>query len=265
MNSVSGGGANAVKMRNEPSANSGIGKMSFHHTELALSIALSSVELNSLALYHLELILICPISINVSDNARVFEIYDGIVNEELGGGRRVENVEVIILDPRMIEIGRGVCLCMKGDGVFRVSLFIDSYNVSINPDLSEGDVLRYFILPILIEEDKRVLPRITAVVLAPPISWVIRVVELLSELGNIGDGAQHGRKGNGRVISSESYWLIALNVVIQHIPFNFVEDLRDEKEVFNSSIVVKGSGEDLVVKLSVPQDINCWEEVLCPS
>jgi len=41
--------------------------------------------------------------------------------------------------------------------------------------------------------------------------------------------------------------------------------LRDEKEVFDSGVVAEGGGEDLVVELSVPQDINGWEEILRPS
>ena len=214
VNSVSGGRANVIEMRDKPSANSSIGEMSFHHTELALSVAFSFVKLNSLAFYHLEFTLMCPISINISNNTRVLEVYDGIVDEELGGRRGVEDVEVIILDPRTVEIGRGMCMCMKGNGVFRVSLFANSYNVSIDPDLSESDVSRYFILPILIEEDKGVLPHITAVVLAPPGSWVIRVIELLGKLGNVGDGTRSGGEGNSRVIHSESDWLVTLNIVV---------------------------------------------------
>jgi len=207
----------------------------------------------------------CPISINVSDNTRVFKIYDGIVNEKSGGGRRVKDVEVVILDPKMIEIGRGVCSYVKGNGVFGVPLLADSDNVSIDPDLSKGDITRDFILAVLVEEDKRVLLCITAVVLAPSVSWMIRVVKLLSKLGNVGDGAWCGRKGNGGIIRSKSHWLFALNVVIRHISFNSVEDLRDEKKVFNGGTVTEGGSEDLVIELSVPQDIDCWEEILRPS
>jgi len=126
----------------------------------------------------------------------------------------VKNVEVIIFDPRAVEIGRGMCACMKGNGVFRVSPFANSYNVSVNVSLSESDISCYFILPILIEEDKRVLLRITAVILTPSSSWMVRVVELFSELGYIGDGARSGGERNGGVICSESDWLVTLNVVV---------------------------------------------------
>jgi len=173
VNSVSGGGANTIEMGSESSADSGESKMVFHQAELALSVAFSFVKLNSLVLYHLEFIMMRPISVNISDNARVFEIYNGVIDEELGSGGRVENVEVVIFDPRTIEVGGRVCMCMKRNGVFRVSLFADPYNVSINSNLSKGDVSCNFVLPVLIEKNQGVLPRITAVVLTLPSSWVI--------------------------------------------------------------------------------------------
>jgi len=88
----------------------------------------------------------------------------------------VEDIEVVIFDPRAVEIGRGVCLCVKGDGVLGIALLANSYKVSINPNLSESDVSCYLILPILIEEDEGVLPRITTVILAPPKTWMIWII-----------------------------------------------------------------------------------------
>ena len=214
VNSVSGGRVNAVEMGNKSGTNGSISEMLFHHTELALSVAFSPVKLNSLALYRLEFALMCLISINVSDNTRVLEIYDSIVDEKSGSGRRVENVEIVIFDPRAVEVGRGMCTCMKGNGVFGVSPFANPYDVSINPNLSEGDISCNLILTILVEEDQRVLPRITMVILAPPISWMIWVVKLLSELGNVGDGTRCGGEGDSGVIHSKSDRFVTLYIVI---------------------------------------------------
>ena len=104
----------------------------------------------------------------------------------------MENAKPIILDSRTIEIGRWKCLCMKGDGVLRVALFAGPYKVSINPNLSEGDVACHLILPILIEEDKWVLSYITTVILTPSNSWMVWVIKLLSELRDIGNGTRCG-------------------------------------------------------------------------
>jgi len=78
--SISGRGTNAIKVGDEPSLNGGIGKVVFHHAEFALSILLSPIELNSLVLYHLKFVLVCSISVYVSNNTRVLEIYNGIVD-----------------------------------------------------------------------------------------------------------------------------------------------------------------------------------------
>jgi len=243
---------NAVEVGNESGVNGGISKVVLHHTEFALSAFFPSIELNSLALYCLEFTLMCLIPVNISNNTRVFEVYDGIVDKELRCGRGMEEIKIVVLDPRMTEIGGRICLCVKGNGVFGVSPFANSYNVSVNSGLSEGNISCYFVLPVLIEEDKRVLLYITVVVLTLSSSWMVRIVELLSELGNIGNGARCGREGDCGVIHSKLDGFVTLNIIVQHVTFNFVKDLRDEKEVFNSGVITKGSGKYLVVKLSVP-------------
>jgi len=103
---------------------------------------------------------------------------------------------------------------MKGDGVLRVSPFVDSYNVSVNPNLSKGNVSWNFILAILIEENKGVLPCITAVVLTPSGSWMIGVIKLLSKLGNVGDGTSCGGEGDSGIVCGKSNWFVTLNIFV---------------------------------------------------
>ena len=86
MNSVSGGGADAIEVRDKSSANRGVGEMAFHRSEFALGGVFSLVKLDTLAFYRLKLILMRLISINISDNTRIFEVYNGVVDEESGSG-----------------------------------------------------------------------------------------------------------------------------------------------------------------------------------
>jgi len=211
---VSGRGTDAVKMGNKSGADSSVSEMSFHHTELALGTVFPLIELNSLALYRLEFTLMRSIPINVSDNTGIFEIDDGVVDKESGSGGWVENVEIIIFDPRAIEIGSRVCTCVKGNRKLGVTLFASSYKMSVDPNLPESDVACHLILPVLVEEDKWVLPHITAVILTPSSSWMIWVFKLLSKLRDVGDGARRGRKGDGGVIPSKPNWLVILYVVV---------------------------------------------------
>ena len=214
MNSGSGGGTNVVEMGNESGVNSGISEVSFHHTEFALGAVFPLIKLNSLALYHLKFALMCLISIDVSNNTGILEIDDGIVDEKLGGGGRVENIEVVIFDPRTIEVGGGVCTCMEGNGILRVATLASPYKVSIDSNLSEGDVACHLVLPVLVEEDKWILLRITVAVLAPSGSWMVWVVKLMSELRDVGNGARCGEEGDGRVVLSKPNWFVVLHIIV---------------------------------------------------
>ena len=94
VDSISGRGANTIEVGSELGANGGISEVLFHHAELALSTVFPSVKFNLLALYCLEFILMCLIPVDISNNARVFEVNNGIVNEELGGRGWMEDVKV---------------------------------------------------------------------------------------------------------------------------------------------------------------------------
>jgi len=154
VDSISGRGTDAIEVRNESGANSSISKVSFYHTKLALGAVFPSIKFNLLALYRLEFALMCLISIDISDNTGILEIDNGVVDEESGGGRRVEDVEVVIFNPRAIEIGSRMCACVKGNGELRIAMLVSSYKVSIDSNLPEGDVACHLILPVLIEENK---------------------------------------------------------------------------------------------------------------
>ena len=262
---ISRRGADTIEMRNELGANRSIGEVAFHHAELGLGIVFPLVKLDTLAFYCLELALMCPIPIDVSNNTRVFEIYNGIVDKESGGGEGVKDVEVVILDPGVIEIRRGMCMCVEGNGVLRVTLLANSYDVSIDSNLSESDISCYFVLPILIEEDKRVLLCITAIVLTPSETWMIWVVYLYAELGNVGDGTGCGREGDSGVVCGEPNWFVVLDVLIQHVTLDFVKYLGNKKEMLNGGVITESSGEDLIIELCIPQNVDCWEEILRPS
>ena len=100
------------------------------------------------------------------------------------------------------------------NGILKVAALVSSYDVSVDPNLSEGDITCHLILTILIEEDKRVLPRITTVVLAPSGSWMVWVIKLMSELRDVGNGARCGGEGDSRVVLSEPNWFVILHVIV---------------------------------------------------
>ena len=211
---ISRRGTDMVKMRNKSGAHSGTSEVSFHHTEFCLSVVFPFVKFNSLTFHCLEFALMHLIPIDISNNARILEIDDSIVDEKSGSGVGMKNVEVIILDPRTIEIGSRVCTCMEGNGKFRVTTLVSPYKVGVDSNLSVSDITCHLVLPVFVEKDKWVLLRITMVVLAPPTSWMVRVVELLGELRNVGNGTRGRGEGDGRVVCGKPNWFVALHIVI---------------------------------------------------
>ena len=103
----------------------------------------------------------------------------------------MENAKPIILDSRTIEIGRWKCLCMKGDGVLRVTLLPNAYKVGIHTNLPECDVASYFILVVLINKNEGVMVGISCIVLTPPFTRVIWVLKLTGKLRYVGNRARH--------------------------------------------------------------------------
>ena len=112
---VSRRGVYTIEVGNELGADGSISEMTLHHTQFALSAIFPFVKFDSLAFHHLEFTLMCPVPVDISDNTGVFEVYDGVVDKESGGRGGMEDVEVIVFDPRTIEIGSRVCVCMEGN------------------------------------------------------------------------------------------------------------------------------------------------------
>jgi len=73
-------------MREETSADRCVSKVLLHCKELGLSAVFSVGELHSSPLHILQLDLVCPIPVYVSDYPRVFEVNQGIVNKETTSG-----------------------------------------------------------------------------------------------------------------------------------------------------------------------------------
>jgi len=73
-------------MRDESGANCGVSEMAFHHVEFALGGIFPLVKFDTLVFYHLELAVMRSISVDISNNSRILEINDGVVDEESGGG-----------------------------------------------------------------------------------------------------------------------------------------------------------------------------------
>ena len=89
---------------------------------------------------------------------------------------RVENVEVSVLDPAAIEVGRGICLGMEWGGVFGFALALSADRMSLFVNSPEANIFCYFRLVLLIEEDKGVMTRVASVEESPSNTWMGGVI-----------------------------------------------------------------------------------------
>ena len=80
-----GRGTSFDKMREEPSADGGMSKVALHCEELALSPILSVVQFDPSVLDVVKLVLVRSIPMHVSNDPRVLEIDEGVVNKEVTG------------------------------------------------------------------------------------------------------------------------------------------------------------------------------------
>jgi len=74
------------KVRKKAGTDCSMSEVSFHCEELSLGVVFSIGKFHSSSLHILQLNLICPIPVYISDYPRVFEVNQGVVNKEATSG-----------------------------------------------------------------------------------------------------------------------------------------------------------------------------------
>ena len=120
--------------------------------------------------------MVCPESVYVSQDSRISKINERSVNKKPGGMSRIEDVEVSVLDPTTVEIGRGVCLGVKWSGILGFTFALSPDQVCLFVDCPEANIFCYFRLVLLIEEDEGIMASVTSVEESPSNTWVGGVV-----------------------------------------------------------------------------------------
>jgi len=120
----------------------------------------------------------------VSDDSWVFEVDQGIVDKKSTSGRGVEDVEIGVFDPSVIEIGGGESLSMKGGGVFASALAANANQMSVFVNAPVTDILGSLRLSFLVEEDDRVKVGLSSVIPYPPFTRVVGILKVTSEWGS---------------------------------------------------------------------------------
>ena len=207
-------------MRLETSAYSCMGEIALHSEEFSLGAIFGIVQLDPSSLHVGQLVLVCSVPVYVSDDPWVFEVNEGVVNEELTGRQRMEDVKVSVLNPSMVEVGRRESPSMEGGGILTFSFVMYSYKVGVFPNAPIGNVLSCFCLSLFIEKDNGIKVGLSTIIPYPPFTRVVRVLEVTGKGG--GKANRLGRgcgPGNSGLILRKMNGFITVNTVLAHIWF----------------------------------------------
>jgi len=193
-------------------------EIALHSEKLGLSMILSIVQLDSLSLHVGQLVLVRLVPMDISDHPRVFKVNESVVDKEATSRGRVEEVEVSVLDPSMVEVGRGKGPSMEGGRILVFSLAAYSYEVSVFPNAPVRNVLSCFCLSLFIEEDNGIKVRLSTIIPYPPFARVIRVLKVTSERRSKANGLRGGCGPSDRgLVLCEASRLVTVNAVLTHI------------------------------------------------
>jgi hypothetical protein len=140
---------------------------------------------------------------DVSNDTRVFEIGEGIVDEGVSSVGGVEDVVVRVFWTRTIKIGGGKGACMEREGVNNASLIASPHESGLISNRLIGDVLGGLGLAKLVDEDEWVVPKVSRIKLFPSFTRMVSVSEegegMVAQAGNgNGTGSKAAMNNGGR-------------------------------------------------------------------
>jgi len=206
------------QMREKLGAGGSVSKVALHSKELGLS-SIFSVSQFYLSPFHvLQLNLVCLISMHVSNNPRIFEVNEGIVDKDSASRQGVEEPKVSVFDSGTIEVRRGKGSSMKRCGILATTFAVDADKVGIFIDAPVRNVPSGLRLPFLIKEDDGVEMGLSAVVPYPPLTRMVGILKVTSERRRDMDRFGRGSgSGDGRLVLGEADGLVAVDAVINHV------------------------------------------------
>jgi len=142
----------------------------------------------------------------------------------------VKDIEIGVLDPSSVEVGRGEGLSVKRGGIFLIALSTNADKMSVFIDTPVADILGSLCLSFLVKEDNGVEVRLSTIILYPSFTRVVGVLKVTSEWGGEANRLR-GRSGSGdsRLVLSKMGRFVTVNAVVIHVRLSEVENARDEE------------------------------------
>ena len=185
----------------------------------------------------------------VSDDPRVFEVDQGIVNKEAASRRRMEDVEVSIFDPKAVEVGRGERSSMERGGVLAVTFASYAYKVSIFINTPVANVFGSFGKSFFVKKDDGIEMWLSPIIPCPPLTRVVGILEVASQGGCKPDRFRRGGGSrDGGIVLGESDRFVSVDTVFAHIWIDEVDDTGDEEKVLYRFEVAVGGFKGFIIE-----------------
>jgi hypothetical protein len=164
-----------VEMGDETGADGGVGEATLSIQKLALKLLFIVLDGDLLPLAALGMVDVQAIPMDVSNDARIFEISKGLINEGAGDVGRVENVMVRVFGTRAIEVGGRKGAHVERKGIDYTAFLTSTHESGLIPNRLIGDVLGGLGLTELVDENKWIMPKISHVKFLPALARMVGV------------------------------------------------------------------------------------------
>ena len=166
----------------------------------------------------------------VSDDPRVFEVDQGVVNKKAASRRGVEDVEVSVFDPKAVEIGGGERSSMERGGVLAVTFASYAYKVSVFVNTPITDIPGGLSESFFVKKDDGVKMRLSPVILYPSLTRVVGVLEVTSQGGCKPNRLRRGGgSGDSGIVLGKADRFVSVDTIFAHIWVNEIDDAGNKE------------------------------------
>jgi hypothetical protein len=170
-----GCGAAFVQMGNEAGVDGSMSKVAVGIDELAIDLVFVIIDGGFLMLAAVQLVNVGVEPVDISNNSRVFEVSESLVDECASGMGGMEQVVVHVFQTWVIEVGGRKWLHMEWKGINNTTFSTSAHKVHLISNGLVGDVLGGLCLTKLIYENEWVVPKVSCIKLLPAFTRVVKV------------------------------------------------------------------------------------------
>jgi hypothetical protein len=256
------GRAALVEVGNKVGADGGMGEMTLGVQKLTLKLLLIVLDGDLLPLAALCLVNVRAVPMDISNDARVFEVSKGLVNKGAGGVGRMKNVVVHIFGTGAIEVGGREGSCVERKGVDDTTFLASAHESGLIPNWLIGDVLGGLGLTELVDEDEWIMSEVSRVKLLPALT---RVISIKGKSEGVVTRAGDGDRASGKAAMDDRGRRAGKWLFFVHVTKKDVSEGGDVEEVEDIVVLLDVDVKGLILEFLVGEYCDGGEEAVGPS